>query len=472
MESIARPLRRLQEEAAWFARAHEVKLLHVRTDATLRGAVLDLAMAQENHAANRSLFFRFDDPVSGPDRGWGVRVQRLRALWDEKAASVEPAGIHVRALPPPSAGANRQAGGEFAATLLAAKSCLGPPLTGVVVVLAPSRVEEGAELAGALGSLVESPLLAHVRWIVVEADGAHVASVATRLSARALVCECLVDEKEQQDDLTALGVASAKDPPPVPRPLGWRSGGAMPDVAPPPRVDLPPPPSDEALRAEGLSPAFVNGGADALKQLILGAALALRQKRPVDAVTLQGRAAALCAEMGMPREQVLNLVVLGGYVLAAGQRGKAREVYEGAARIARAHGASDLESQTELALGLLDAVDRRPADAAAHYASAGRLAEQAKSEALAIECWRMAGQLALDAKLESSAVDCWKRAISLAEPLEPDVAKVTSAHEAATALATLCRKRGLHAQAQSLEEQAFALQTGEAPVSAAPTGTG
>jgi hypothetical protein len=69
VESIARPLRRLQEEAAWFARAQEVKLLHVRTDATLRGAVLDMVMAHEHHADNRGLYFRFDDAVIGPPRG-------------------------------------------------------------------------------------------------------------------------------------------------------------------------------------------------------------------------------------------------------------------------------------------------------------------------------------------------------------------------------------------------------------------
>ena len=54
MEAIAIPLRRLQEEASWFARAAEIKLLHVTADATLRGAAIKVLMAQEVHADNRA----------------------------------------------------------------------------------------------------------------------------------------------------------------------------------------------------------------------------------------------------------------------------------------------------------------------------------------------------------------------------------------------------------------------------------
>jgi len=245
----------------------------------------------------------------------------------------------------------------------------------------------------------------------------------------------------------------------------------MPDVAPPPRPDLPRAPTDDELRAVGLSPAFVKGGGEALKRLILGGALALRQARPADAITLQARAAELCAEMEMPREQVINLQILGGYAIAAGMRDRARDVYSKSGALARKIGLADLEAQSELALGMLEGVNRRPAEAAAHYGAAGKLAEQAKAEPLAIECWRMAGQLALEAKLETSAVDCWKRALRLADPLEPKLAKLTSAPEVARALAAVCRRRGLVAQAQTLEQQSFELEHGPLDQTAA-AGTG
>ena len=102
----------------------------------------------------------------------------------------------------------------------------------------------------------------------------------------------------------------------------------------------------------------------------------------------------------------------------------------------------------------------RAAQAAKHYAAAGDLAEVAKVPPLAIECWRMAGQLALDAKLDGSAVECWKRALAVAGELDPAVAKATSAAEVARALAAVCRKRGLRAQADELDRRSIAIEQG------------
>jgi hypothetical protein len=109
---------------------------------------------------------------------------------------------------------------------------------------------------------------------------------------------------------------------------------------------------------------------------------------------------------------------------------------------------------------MLDAVDGLPAEAARHYAAAGQHAEKADIAPLAIECWRMAGQLALEARLETGAVDCWKRALALAEPLQPDLAKLTSAAEVARALAAVCRKRGLFAQAESMDRHSVQIEAG------------
>ena len=460
MESIAAPLRRLQEEGSWFARARDVRLLHVRTDATMRGAVIDQVMALEHHADNRALFYRFDDPFAGADRGWPARVQRLADQHAEKIASVAPAGIVVQPLGGAGASPEPTAGG-FSALLFQIRPLLGPPLEGAVVVLTPAQIEDGALFHQELSALVAAPQLAHVRWIVVEADGNAAGALGQALGPRALDCDCLVDEAQQQKDLAAGGAAAVSDPPVVlPVELGWRAPGAMPDVAAPPRRDRGRLPTDDELRAAGLSPKFVKGGGEQLKKLILGAALAMRQSRHPDAVTLQARAAALCAEMEMPREQILNVTILGGYLLAASERPHAREAYTKARDLAAAGGFDDLIAQTELALGMLDAVDRLPAEAAGHYAAAGQHAEKADIAPLAIECWRMAGQLALDAHLETGAVDCWKRALALADPLQPELAKLTSAAEVARALAAVCRKRGLIAQADSLDRRSAQIEAG------------
>jgi len=465
MESIAAPLRRLHGEGTWFARASEIKLLYVRADATLRASAVELLGNLEHHSDNRAVFFRFDDPFAEPERGWPDRVQRLQDQFAEKIEAVAPADIRLAPLGRP-AGTPQVGAAAFGAWLMEIPAALATPLTGAVVVLAPTRVapDQEAFFRQEIAALVTSPRLPHVRWIVVETDGGALNPIAERLGPAALTCICAVDEKQQQDDLAAAGAASVADPIPESQPvLRWRAPGAMPDVAPPPRRNLPALPSDEALEAAGLSPKFVKGGGEALKRLVLGGALAMRRGKSVDAITLQSRAAELCAEMEMPREQILNLHVLGGYVIAAGLRAKAREVYVKAGMLASGGEHHDLAAQSELALGMMDTIEKRPAEAAAHYSAAGRLAETAKIEALAIECWRMAGQLALAARLEGPAVECWKRAFELIEPLEPDVRKLTGAPEVARALAALFRKRGQVAQAESLERRSVEIEAGIDP---------
>jgi len=361
MEAIAIPLRRLQEEASWFARAGEIKLLHVTADATLRGA------------------------------------------------------------------ASRSPTAELAAQLFEARRALVEPLTQLVVVLAPTRVEDPQRFAAELSSMVGARELGDVRWIVVETDGDAIGPLARELGRAALSCACLVDGAAQDDALAAQGAAAVSDPVTVqPRSTSWRAPGAAPDVEPPPHVGAPPPASDEELRAVGLSPVFVKGGGEALKRLVLGAALAMRNKRQSDAVTLQARAAALCAEMQMPTEQVLNLHVLAGYHIAGQHGARAREVYLQAGALAHTHGFKDLEAQTELAL---------------------------------------------EGRIETSAIDCWKRALDLADELDPKLAQSTSAAEIARALAAVYRKRGLVAPARSLEERSVELEQGTPPAEEAPPKT-
>ena len=471
MESIARPMRRLQQEIAWFVRAGELRLLHVTTDATLRGGALDLVMAHEHHADNRGLFLRLDDPMADVGRGWGARIQRLKEQIAEKTASLKPAGIHLRPLDEVAVpGQGRRA--EFAATLLNVARVLVAPLTNVVVVMAPVRVESPELFVEDMAALIRAPQLGHVRWIVVEADGRALTPLVTGLGERALACSCLVDESAAEDDLAAMGAANVADlgnsgagaaatpAPGISKPRPWRAPGAMPDVEPPARIGQSRPVSDRDLVAAGLAPGFVNGGGEAMKRLVLGGALAMRQGKTTDALTLQARAAALCGEMHMPREQVINLHVLGGYLIAASLPDRAREIYARSGEIARSHGLADAEASSELALGMMAMGEGRAAQAAKHYAAAGDLAEVAKVPPLAIECWRMAGQLALDAKLDGSAVECWKRALAVAGELDPAVAKATSAAEVARALAAVCRKRGLRAQADELDRRSIAIEQG------------
>ena len=233
----------------------------------------------------------------------------------------------------------------------------------------------------------------------------------------------------------------------------------MPDVGPaPPRGDVAP--RDEDLRAAGLSPKFVKGGGDQLKKLILGAALAMRQKRHPDAVTLQARAAALCAEMEMPREQILNVTILAGTCSPPSARTRARPTP--GARMALTHQFDDLIAQTELALGMLDAVDKLPAKPPATTQPPGSTPRRPTSARWPSSAGAWRASLRWRRGWKRAAVDCWKRALALAEPLEPELAKLTSAAEVARALAAVCRKRGLSAQADSLEQKSVELEADRA----------
>lgn len=85
MEAISRPLRRVQEEGAWFARATEVRLLWVCANTSGRSSVLSLLERLEYHADNQSAFILLDDPWSGPDAGARARALRFSERFATKA---------------------------------------------------------------------------------------------------------------------------------------------------------------------------------------------------------------------------------------------------------------------------------------------------------------------------------------------------------------------------------------------------
>jgi tetratricopeptide (TPR) repeat protein len=445
MESLAAPLRGLHSEAAWFTRARELRLLWVQAAPALRAVALRLLMAQEYHADNASFWIRLDEPHLARDPGWGARAGSLKKQFEEKAAAVAAAPLSW-----PIAG-DVAPERQFVSVLAHALRSVPPPLSGVVLVLAPGDVEAPRAFAAEVAVLMRAPALARARWVVLDASGGPIPRYVGRLPAIARSHQCLLDPAQENRDLAALAAP----------PTSTASAGAGPAVSPPPRRRTPGPPDPEALRAAGISPGYVNGGGAELKRLVLGAALALREGQPFEAVARQAEAARLCETLEMPRERAINLMVLGGYVLAAGSPPQARESYARAAAVASEAGLPEHAAQAHLALGVLEALEQRPAEAAAHYGTAGRLAEEAAAPVLAIECWRMAGQLALDVGAEGKAVECWRRALSLAAPMPPRIARLTTAAATARALAAALRERGLTRQADSLEVQGRALAPGE-----------
>jgi hypothetical protein len=466
VESIAKPLRRLQEEASWFARASEVRLLWVTTPASLRSAALSALARLEYHADNQSPFIALEAPWSGPDTGAPARSEQFFAHFSRKAQDLRAAGVDVGAFPvSPRVDADLSPWSRWARDLTEACAALRLPLRGLVVVLAPSRVDDAPALVAQLRALLDAPVLEDVRWIVIESDTRHLAPLLEKLGRRhGLSVDISPDEAEQQRDLAALvGPARAGATARLPHPWGpWASAGAMPGSAPPPRVGEPEPPSDEQLLASGLEPAYVKGGGLELQRLMLSGALAQRQGRTADAIEWQRCTAELCGHLKLHREQVIHLLVLGGYLLAASRPERARAAYRTAGQLAAEKQLAMQHAQAELGLGLLDALEQQP-EAAQHYAAAGRLAEMAELPALALECWRMAGQAASEGLATSRAIECWQHGLTLAEALPPEAARATSAAVIARLLAHAHATRGQSAAAEQLHRQASRLEQGVGP---------
>jgi hypothetical protein len=469
VEAISRPLRRLQEEGAWFARAKEVRLLWVVADTSGRSGALGLAERLEHHADNRSPFIVLDDPWSGPDRGAAGRSVRFAEHFATKADSLRRAGIDVG----PFAAAEGRSGLEALGVHLAlAIAALRPPLAGLVVVLAPVRIDAPEAFLSDVRALVTASGLEGVRWIVVEADSGHLAPLVRELGADlALSVDARFDETAQQQDLATI---AGPPPPPgaplvAPFPWGpWSSGGAMPGAAPPRRLDDGPAPSDEQLRANGLEPRYVKGGAQRLKQLMLGAALALRQQRSSDAIELQTRAAGLCDELALHEPHATQRLVLASYLLAASEPAAALEQYERVVALARQESLAAREVQAELGLGMLDAIEQRPS-ALSHYANAARVAETAGTLPLAIECRRMAGQCANDLGAHDQVSEHWQHALALADRLPPEIQRATSAADIARLLSQLLDARGEGRRAAELQRRAFRIEHGVEPGPVVPT---
>jgi len=464
VEGISTPLRRLQEEGAWFARARETRLLWVQASTSGRSTVLTLVERLEYHADNQSPFILLDDPWSGADFGARGRATRFTERFTAKAEALRQAGLELGPLETDEP--SRSGLEALAARLARAAAALRAPLDGIVVVLAPVRVDVPEAFLADVRALVSARGLEVVRWIVVEADSEHLVPLVSELGEpRALAVDARFDESAQQADLAAI---AGSPPPPFaplvpPYPWGpWSSGGAMPTVAPPRRKDDSPAPSDDQLRASGLNPAYIKGGAQRLKQLMLGAALALRQRRFGDAIELQARAADLCEELALHEPHAIQRLVLAGYLLAASEPALARTAYERVVALARSERLAAQEVQAELGLGMLDAIEQRPG-ALGHYANAARVAEAAETLPLAIECRRMAGQCASDLGAHDTAAEHWQHALALADRLPPNERRATSAADIARQLAQLFAAYGDGPRAAELDRRAFRLEHGVEP---------
>lgn len=462
MEAYAKPIRALAEAMQWFVRATEVKALHALVETDLAKAALTLIAAQELQPANRAPFFVLEDAYARDDEGWGLRVDRMRAHHDARRKAVEKDGGELGALPPrPETGTPARDFIEQIEQLLATKLEWNE---GLVVVLAPTRVDDEAGWEASVEQLVSAPRLADVRWVLVDLERATMGAWLDAMGTRAMRVVVAVDAAAAQAELGGMLDAMEAAPEGVSGPA--RTGAAWPrGVTPPPRPEYPVTNREELDRALAAAGVVVPEAArvgPALGLKVLRASQAMRQRRDADAVRFQREARDLCLAHGMMRDATVMELILGSFVAGMERRGEAIEVYRQAIARADEHGFAELSVQALMAMAALQLVDRRRDAACETYVAAAHKAAEADVKLLAIEGWRMAGQLRLDAGDHTGATTFWRRALALADEAPPAEAKASGAAETAAALAAVYRAQGMEAQARALDDKVTAL-TADAP---------
>jgi tetratricopeptide (TPR) repeat protein len=477
MESFARAIRDLTDRLSWFVRAIEVRVLHVRTSDELRATALRLVAAEELHPENRAPWVLLEDPSTSDGDGWLARLERLRTQHAHRRDRMAEEGVELPELPRRPAIAEPLA--AFAAQLAQLLEAKADWHEGLVVVMAPTRVERPQAFCDALRALLDAKSLEAVRWVLVDPEPCSLEPVAAHAGEHAMRTVFLVDEAEAQRELAAMLDAAERAPADIAGPA--RVGAAWPPgVSPPPRRDRPPadPQSiEDLLRKEGLDLPLAGARGNELGHAVLRGAQALRRQQAVEAVKHQSRACEICIEAGLSREATIMQLVLGAYLVVAGDVRRAAKTYTTASDQAERAGLPSLAAQAQIALGALHLRAGERPEAAVAYARSAALARKGGAAILTIEALRLAGQAQLDLGHEEEAMRLWTAALEVADAalagkplpgMEPSLApenppsaaevKASSAAEVARSLAALCKKRGLKDKAATLEARSWDLE--------------
>ena len=475
MQAISEAISRLHEEVAWFTRAHEIRLLVIRTSGDLRKTVLKLLPKYEYHADNFSPWVLLEDAFTDNDDGWQTRANRLVGDWEmrreafaEENIALPKVDVATISIPESQAASHSYYSTDrsrsllqlniFYRTALAVLDAIREPLKGLVLLISPTIIDNHTALETDLETLLSDQSLKPCRFILVtDIESPIPEKLLERLGSEGLFCDCIADEAQQDRDLEALISGSGGE-------TASGTVGAYPKgIVPPRRVDDPPELSkkerDAALRDAGINPRYLDE-APRLRSLVLGAAFAMKKGKGGEALTMQSEACDLCENLGMHEMKVICQVALASYLSGLGKRDQAIMELRKATQYAENHGLPKSQSQAHLALGLVYGVGGQTREAAQEDMFSAKAAEAAKIEILAIEGWRLAGQYTLQAGEGDRAEACFREALRVAGQSDANVVKNSSAADVARLLATQLKKKGLNAQADSLFDCADQLERG------------
>ncbi|KYF57787.1 hypothetical protein BE04_39515, partial [Sorangium cellulosum] len=405
--SSTRMIQELDDRLRWFVRNPDIHLLDVVVATDIRGSILELVLGQELHADNRAPFYGLEDACTRADDGFAARVERFARLHAVRAAKVrEDTGATLPALALPPVGLPPAA--RFSGLLVRALSAHLPWNDGLVVVLAPTIVDDPATWAAAVDGLVRTHSSRRIRFVTLHVESSPLRGIVERLGGAACATNCALDHRALARELDLRLALMAGAPASAPGPA--RAGCAWPRaVQPPHRRNAPSPPEPDArMAAASALPAHVLRGAKAMRDGDVKAAVESQ---------VAARDAALHAEQ--PRIAAIMELVLGAYLVSAGDRATARRVYAQAIARAGRIGTPDLAAQGWLALGAIELGDGDRTAATNAYVEAGGAAERGGALMLAIEAWRMAGRVRADDGDDAQATRMWQQALAVADRMEP-----------------------------------------------------
>ena len=398
MDHLIQPLETLLSRAGVFAAERGLRLLHVAADAALYRDVLRTLATLEWSPRNRQHFIDATPPGDGP-ADWGTCQDRLVDQYQRIRVAYAGRGLPLPELPARTAGEPVVGFGGAMQWVAARLSSAPAPTDGIVVVLGVGAFVDRRRAAEQIASLVESPTLARVRWILVEPGDPALGDLIRRMGPAGIGLACRVDRERQRREID--GLLDAMTTAPVTAVGPARVGGAKPAVAPPTRTGAPP--AREPLPTVAHVPLFLQG-----VKALRGGDLprAVQFQREAVASCLAANHTAVAIEM-----ETLLAVYLGQFALANAQSIRpAVDTFEQAIAKAVSAGLPSLGARAAMLQGVIANAGGDGATAVLSLHRAALLAETAGVAELQSAALRLAADLVSRAGLDERAAELRERA--------------------------------------------------------------
>jgi tetratricopeptide (TPR) repeat protein len=433
MDHLAIQLEALHKACGAFLVDGDAKVLYVPVDDELADGAKALVTALEWHPENRRFVFVLEAGHGPKAEGWTERTEELRETYERIVEAHQAEAVGLPELPASEPAEDARL--TFAKTLVSVAAPLGPEgdteAQGLLVVIAPTTVENPRAFARAWREMMGAPTLASVKWIWLhrlEVDDVPLAQVGELMGTAVVTRPCLVDRELQRREVDGM-LARMRAAISAGAPLPGGATGAR------PRVAAPPHPSDPPLATVSVDATPPTVFADA----ILATAQALRRGDTAEALPGLRTARDACLSGGRVSEAVeleLLLATLAATVLRSkGQlHEQVKALFANAARRAEAAGLHAQAANVWLMFGCAAMAQQDLEAAVSSFLQSADRAEQAQVPLVRFHALRFAGEMADSARLSAKARELWEAALQTVASLPEAEAEAVGLTAAAAEL--------------------------------------